>query len=245
VREGEDGTELASEGRVAVVVDALRASATLCALLEAGAREVWVVAEVETARKLAAEHPDFVTAGERGGVKLEGFLLGNSPREAKPAAVKGRTVLMTTTTGALRIVEAQGAATILIGGPRNLSAAARAAADAACQGKADVVVVAAGSAADPTESAVEDLAAASLIAGKLKGAGAALEPGGFLNIPAQALPELFRNCPNGRRLKELGLGVDVPLCAEIDKSSVVPVVADWIDLPGGDVAAVVRALGKS
>ena len=233
---------MAAEGRVAVIVDALRASATLCSLLEEGSKEVIVVAELDAARRLAAETPGCVTVGERGGVKVEGFDLGNSPREVKAALVKGKTVVMTTTTGALRIVAAQGASAVLIGCPRNLSAVAKAAASAAREHKADLVVVAAGTSEGAEGMTVEDLASASLIAGKLKESGATLEPGGFIGVPAQALPELFRNCPNGRKLKELGLGADVPFCAEIDRTDVVPHVADWLDLPGGDVAAVVRAI---
>lgn len=242
VREGEEGTEIASEGRVAVVVDALRMSATACSLLEAGAKEILIVAELESARRLAAERPGAVTVGERDGRQVEGFDLGNSPVAAKKADVKGKTVVMTTTTGALRVVSAQGAPSVLLGGPRNLSAVAVAAANAARDQKADVVVIAAGASEGAAGMAVEDLASASLIAGKLKDMAAKLEPGGFVNVPAQAFPELFRNCPSGRKLKELGFGADVPYCAEIDKTTVVPVVTDWLGLPGGDVAAVVRAL---
>jgi phosphosulfolactate phosphohydrolase-like enzyme len=91
---------------------------------------------------------------------------------------------------------------------------------------------------------IEDLATASLIAGKLQDMGATLEPGGFVNVPPQALPELFRNCPNGRHLKEIGYGEDVAYCAEIDKTPIIPYVADWQDLPNGDFAAVVRNLNR-
>ncbi|MBW3625683.1 MAG: 2-phosphosulfolactate phosphatase [Armatimonadetes bacterium] len=241
VREGEEGTDLASEGRVAVIVDALRESATLCSLLEAGAKEVRVVAEADAARALAEEIPDGVTLGERDGRKIDGFDLGNSPRDARRVNVKGKTVVMTTTTGALRIVSAQGAPAVLIGGPRNFSAVARAAAEAARQHAADLVIVAAGTSEGAEGMTVEDLASASVLAGRLKGMGATLEPGGFINVPAEALPELFRNCPNGRNLKQLGDGADVAYCAEIDRTDVTPYVADWLDLPGGDVAAVVRA----
>jgi 2-phosphosulfolactate phosphatase len=245
VREGEDGTDLAAEGRVAVIVDALRASATLCRLLEAGATEVWVVAEAENCQEIASAQSGFVTLGERHGKQIEGFALGNSPRAVQPASVQGRTVVMTTTTGALRILESQGAAEILIGCPRNLTAVAKAAAESARKTKTDIVVVAAGHSGGASGMSVEDLATASLIAGMLQNMGATLEPGGFVNIPAQALPELFRNCPNGRRLKEIGYGEDVPYCAEIDKTALVPYVADWRDLPNGDIAAVLRNFNRS
>ncbi len=239
VREGEAGTDLAAEGRVAVIVDALRASATVTSLLEAGAKEVHLVAEVEACLAWAAAHPGMLTAGERGGVKLTGFDLGNSPRDALAAPVAGKTVAMTTTTGATRIVESQGASALFIGGARNLSAVARAAADAALAHSADLVIVAAGS-VDGSVEAVEDLAAASLIATKLMEWGASLEPGDYLNFPESALADLFRNCPNGRKLLDLGMGADVPVCAELDRSQMVPYIAEWLDLPDGDVVAVAR-----
>ena len=241
VREGEEGADLAAGGRVAVLVDALRASATLCSLLEAGVREVLVAAEVETCLALAASVPGTVTVGERGGRRVDGFDLGNSPLEARRAELSGRTAVMTTTTGALRLVSAQGSPALFVGGPRNLAAAAEAAAGAAQSHHADIVVIAAGTSGGAAGMAVEDLASASLIAARLAAMGATLDPGGAIHVPPEALPDLFRNCPNGRHLKALGYAADVPYCAEIDRTTLSPFVADGIDLPGGDVAAVVRS----
>ena len=62
-----------------VVIDVIRATSTICQALHAGYERVWCAAEVEDARVLAG---DGVTlGGERLGVRIDGFDLGNSPRE--------------------------------------------------------------------------------------------------------------------------------------------------------------------
>jgi 2-phosphosulfolactate phosphatase len=238
--EGEDGAAFASESRVAIVADALRDSATICAFFEAGAGEIWIFADPEVCREMKSEAENGVTAGERDGKPLAGFDFGNSPCAVKSARLNGETVLMATDSGAPRIVEAHGASAILVGGPRNFSAVAQAASEEARRHGSDIVVVAAGLSTDEERMSIEDLAAACLIAGKLKALGASLDPAGTVNVPESALPELFRNCPNGRKLKTLGYAADVAYCAEIDRTKIVPYVADWRDLPNGDVAAVLR-----
>ena len=97
--EEEAGCTYAVEhGCVAIVVDALRASATAAMLLETGATELIVVAEVEDAIAAKQSYPDALIFGERGGLPPPGFDGGNSPQDVACAA--GRRVIFTTTTGA-------------------------------------------------------------------------------------------------------------------------------------------------
>src|SRR6516225_7736101 len=65
-------------GAVAVVIDLLRASTTICHALAAGATEVIPCLEVDQARKIAAKlaATQAVLGGEREGVRIEGFDLG-------------------------------------------------------------------------------------------------------------------------------------------------------------------------
>ncbi len=78
--EGEAGCDYARErGCVAVVVDALRASATAAMLLHHGARSILAVREVEEALTAKTKHADALLFGERGGLPPEGFDFGNSP----------------------------------------------------------------------------------------------------------------------------------------------------------------------
>ena len=63
-----------------VVIDVIRATSTICQALATGYERVLCAAEVEDARALAAEG-DVTLGGERLGIMIDGFDLGNSPRE--------------------------------------------------------------------------------------------------------------------------------------------------------------------
>ena len=70
-------------GRGVVVIDVLRATTTIITALANGAKAVIPAATSEEAVRLASnlEKDGVLLAGERRSVKIEGFALGNSPRE--------------------------------------------------------------------------------------------------------------------------------------------------------------------
>jgi 2-phosphosulfolactate phosphatase len=113
-------------GKTVVVIDVLRATTTIIHALAAGAKEVIPLLEVEEARELAAKLPGrVVLGGERGGKQIEGFDLGNSPREYTPDAVGGKTLVFTTTNGTRAMLRCRQARRILIAGFVNFSAVCR------------------------------------------------------------------------------------------------------------------------
>ena len=114
-------------GATVVVIDVLRASTTVVHALEAGAREVIPCLEVDDARAAAAKLPpaEVVLGGERHGLPIEGFDLGNSPSEYTPQKVEGRTVLFTTTNGTLAMWRCHQAQRVLLGAFVNASAVCR------------------------------------------------------------------------------------------------------------------------
>jgi len=79
-------------GRGVVVIDVLRAGSTLVTALAAGAKAVVPASSSEEAVRLTAnlEKDGIVLAGERRMLKIEGFGLGNSPREMTREAVAER-----------------------------------------------------------------------------------------------------------------------------------------------------------
>src|SRR5687768_10758642 len=111
-------------GGVVVVIDVLRASTTITYALAAGAREVIPCLEIEEARAAAAKLPpgQAVLGGERHGLPIEGFDLGNSPRDYTPQRVGGKTVVFTTTNGTKAMMQCRQAAGVLIGSYVNFSA---------------------------------------------------------------------------------------------------------------------------
>ncbi len=226
---GEAGCEYAADhGCAAIVVDALRASATAAVLLDRGARELIVVRDVDTARQARAALPGALLLGERGGLPPEGFDGGNSPRLIPD--VKDRVVVFTTTTGAGRLVAASGAPAAAMGTTVNASASAR---WAGAQDR-DVVVIPAGLAGDPNFRADEDWIAAvaiAMAAGEPVGEGAAEFKAWKGLIEEHGTLRLFQQTRNAAGLEALGLGDDVTWCAQRDVTDVAPVVSG--DSPWG------------
>src|SRR2546428_7015465 len=132
-------------GRGVVVVDALRASTTVITALANGAKAVIPAATAEEAVRLASnlEKDGVVLAGERKSLKVEGFALGNSPREMTAAAVGGKTIVLATTNGTPALVAAQGGDPVLVGAPANFRALA-ARARAVLEQRGELVVLCAG-----------------------------------------------------------------------------------------------------
>lgn len=117
-------------GRVAVVIDVLRATSTIVAALAAGAREIRPASSPAEARarlaRLAAARggrDGLVLGGERLGLRIEGFDLGNSPLEYTAGAVGGKTVFFTTTNGTRTLRRAAGRRAAAAGGAPSASPA--------------------------------------------------------------------------------------------------------------------------
>ncbi len=117
-------------GGTIVVIDILRATTTIIYALAAGAKEVIPCLEIDEARAVASKLPrnSVVLGGERAGLKIDGFDLGNSPRDYTPEIVAGKTVVFTTTNGTRAMMLCKQAKRVLIGGFVNIHAILHAAA---------------------------------------------------------------------------------------------------------------------
>jgi len=111
-------------GGIAVVIDVLRASTTIVTALAHGAAAVAPRRSIEEALAAAADRPGAVLGGERGGVMIAGFDLGNSPLEYAPDRVAGRPVVITTTNGTAALAVCRDAAEVLVGAIVNRTAVA-------------------------------------------------------------------------------------------------------------------------
>lgn len=100
-------------GATVVVVDVLRATTSMYAVLRRGGRAVYPVRDVNEARRLKREKPDALLCGERGGFPPEGFDMGNSPAQFAAADLAGREIILTTTNGTLAVDAAAKASSIL------------------------------------------------------------------------------------------------------------------------------------
>lgn len=212
----------------AIVVDLLRASTTIICAIMSGAKQVIPFPDagdaVAIANRLGGER---VLGGERGGVKIPGFGLGNSPLEYTPAAVANKTVLLSTTNGTGAIQAAAAARHLYIGALINRSAVALAAARAG----QDIVIVCAGT--EGNFSADDALAAGAIVTSLL-----ALDPGFVLGDFALCAQHLYEDYREGRldpnrffhysRLAQLGFADDLDFCFREDITDVVPIFHDGI-----------------
>jgi len=219
--EGEAGCQFARDkGCAAIVVDALRASATAAMLLHHGAQSILAVREVEEALAAKQAWPDALLFGERGGLPPEGFDYGNSPREA-PAG-KDRRIIFTTTTGAGRLVACWGARVVMMGTTLN----AEAVIDAARSYGTDVVVIPAGLMTDPDFYAQEDWGAAVFIAASARmpiGEGAEQFREWDARIADEGIEPLFHSAPHAEKLRKAGMEADIPVCAKTNVTDAVPI----------------------
>lgn len=110
------------KGKIAVVVDIFRATSCMVTGMAHGVKSIHPVATVEECLELGAK--GMVTAGERGGIKVDGFTIGNSPYEYMQDEFKGQSIAVSTTNGTRTILASEGAAEIVIGAFLNLRAVA-------------------------------------------------------------------------------------------------------------------------
>lgn len=230
-------TQVAAEelaGSVVIVIDLLRASSTICQALASRATCVMPFLEIEDARRAAEgfERDQIVLGGERHGRVIEGFDLGNSPLEYSPIAVTGKPLLFTTTNGTRAMLHARLARRTLIGCALNRQAIAEAVAD-----EPRVDIVCAG-----TDGAVtgEDVLAAGAIADVLVGMSAGWELSADAadalkqwqavvaagatagRDPSAQFALAMRDTPGGSNLLEIGHGIDLDVCSELDILPIVP-----------------------
>lgn len=212
------------EGRVAVAIDVLRATTTICTALANGADTVVPVLTPEEARQVAADNPDrmFLLGGERKSVLIPGFHYGNSPLEYTESRVKGRPILFTTTNGTRAIRRAAGADRVYIASFLNAPAIAR----ELLRLDKDVAICCAGT---HDQFSLEDTGCAGAILEFLGGPDAALE----LNDMGQVARDLFRRydgrladllhlSEHGQNLLKLGLQEDLLFCAQLGTSTLLP-----------------------
>ncbi len=188
--------------RVVVIFDVLRATTTMTTALANGATEVRAFAGIDEARAGAEgfEGPRLL-AGERGGVRIDGFDFGNSPHEMTRERVAGQTLFMTTTNGTAAIAASALAAERYIASMVNLTATA----DHVRNLGRHVTLLSSGADGMPTG---EDDHAAQQMARLLR-----REP---VSSTFDERVELFRTTVGGRAVLKRGQADDLEFAATLD-----------------------------
>ncbi|MDR1384431.1 MAG: 2-phosphosulfolactate phosphatase [Planctomycetaceae bacterium] len=228
-------------GSAAVVIDVLRATTTITRALASGAKRVIPCLHPEDAfqlrEALQQQSPDssILLGGERCGILIEGFDLGNSPGIYTPETVAGKTLLFSTTNGTRAIFRALDADIIYLVCFNNVSAAVR-----ELLNYSRIEILCAGTEQKYTE---EDMLLAGLLTERLT----RLSGGRYaLNTQAVAAKELWdtsfplakrigkepihpenlahilRNSRGGKNLMRIDLGKDILEASRIDLFDFVP-----------------------
>jgi 2-phosphosulfolactate phosphatase len=101
----------------AVVIDVLRATSTIATALKVGAEAVQAFSSLEELMQVSEAWPaaQRLRAGERGGAKVEGYELGNSPLDCTPALMAGKRLFLSTTNGTRALQRVESAQQVIAG----------------------------------------------------------------------------------------------------------------------------------
>jgi len=214
----------------AVVIDVLRATTTIATALDAGAEAVHAFSNIEELQRQADLWPaqKALKAGERGGVTVKGFDLGNSPLACTPEIVKDKRLFLTTTNGTRALQRVAKSPQVIAAAQINRQAAVNYLLETQPE---TVWMVGSGWQGDYS---VEDTACAGAIA-QLIFQQSDLSPidlfGNDEVIGAIALYEqwkdnllnVFRQCSHGQRLLRLDGDADLKYCSQSDILNVLPI----------------------
>ncbi|MEL6470871.1 MAG: 2-phosphosulfolactate phosphatase family protein [Cyanobacteria bacterium J06623_4] len=213
----------------AIAIDVLRATTTMAAAFKAGAEAIQVFSNLDELIKVSESWPaeSRIRAGERGGQKVEGFDLGNSPLDHSPEKTKGKRLFMSTTNGTRCLQRIQAAPNVLTAALTNRQAVVN---HLLKHQPGTVWLVGSGW---EGEYSLEDTVCAGAIIQQalhqanlgytdLIGNDAALASVSLYMQWQSQLPELLNHASHGQRLLSKNNTVDIPYCAQLDILDIVP-----------------------
>lgn len=207
-------------GKTAVVVDILRASASIIKALQSGSRGIIPTQSIDEATELAHSlgKENILLCGEREGWRIEGFDLGNSPREFRKKVVDGKIIIFASTNGAKAIVRAQGASAVLVGSFLNFKAILR----YLSKLDTDLAIICAGKLG---KFAVEDAVGGGMFVNHLPQAelnDGAMAAKALYQTYSQDILGMLRNSSHGKYLIKLGFEDDLSYCSRLNSSNIIP-----------------------
>jgi 2-phosphosulfolactate phosphatase len=212
----------------AVVIDVLRATTTIATALNAGAEAVQAFRDMDQLMEVSANWPVELRlrAGERGGAKVEGCDLGNSPLDCTPELIKGKRLFISTTNGTRALQRVEKSATVITGSIINRQATVSYLLDSQPE-----TVWMLGSGWEGSFSLEDTVCAGAIASSLLAKASQEVTIGNDEVIAAIALytqwqdqlVELFRQASHGQRLLRLNCDEDLKYCAAIDSLDVLPI----------------------
>lgn len=214
----------------AIAVDVLRATSTMATVLAAGGEAVQVFSDLDKLMQESEKwQPDKrLRAGERGGGKVPGFELGNSPLDCTPEFVKGKRLFISTTNGTRTLQRIESSKAVITGAFINRDAVVK----YLLENQPETVWIV-GSGWEGTFS-LEDTACAGAIAhAVVEQSGIPLEEIAGNDEVANAIAlycqwqsnllGLFHHASHGKRLLRLDCYEDLKYCSQTDILDVLPI----------------------
>ena len=220
-------TEPKIRDKIAIVIDVLRASTSISTAIKNGCREVIPVATVGDAAAIRAnlDRENVLVCGEREGLRIEGFDLGNSPSEYSEEVVRNKVLIFASTNGSRAILKCVPSYATYVCGFVNLSAVV----ETARRSEKDIAIVCAGKLGN---FSLEDTFCGGAVIDKF------LEGGNYVvsNDAAQVALMLYKNrggsiesvirqADHAKYLNDLGFGADIVAAATVDLLDVVPILS--------------------
>lgn len=208
--------------RVVVVTDILRATSCMTTAIEHGIKSITPVATVDECRAL--QERGMIGAAERGGEKVEGFTLDNSPYSYMDPALRGQEIAVTTTNGTLAITKSASAREVIIGSFLNLSTIAKYITSL----DADILIFCAGW---KGKFNLEDTLFAGALCEKLEDTheaecDAVLASQVLYSQAKDNLEETLKQSSHVQRLKRLNIEKDIAFCLTLDLYTAIPVLRE-------------------
>ena len=218
---------------IIVIIDVLRCCSTIVTALANGATGIIPVKTILEAQKLKKKNPEFIVAGERKGLRPKGFTLGNSPLEFSPGNVRGREIILTTTSGTKAISLSRKGKWTLIGAFLNFKAVAAASLKIAEKEKTGISIVLAGK---EGQFSLEDFLCAGAIAESFPTERAKLSDtivAALLSFKGScsSLKEAIQQGSHAQYLEKKGFEHDVEFCSKMNTFNIVPFLKEGRIVP--------------
>jgi len=219
-----DTVKAVERGEVIVIIDALRCCSTIVTALANGATCIIPIETIPEAQRLRKRYPEFVIAGERKGLKPKGFTLGNSPLEFSYEVVKGRAIILTTTSGTKAISSSKKGKWVLVGAFLNAKAIAEVSLKIAEKEGTEISLVLAGK---EGQFSLEDFLCAGAIAEDFPAERVELDDAvraALLSFKGarHSLKKVIQQGSHAQYLEKKGFENDVEFCSKMNIFTVVP-----------------------
>ncbi|MGL5624908.1 2-phosphosulfolactate phosphatase, partial [Cetobacterium sp.] len=185
-----------------------------------GAQSIFPFENIDDTKQAYYLNNNGLLAGERKGLKIEGFHFGNSPLDFTPEKIDGKNIFMTTSNGTRAIKNAKGYDNLYIASYLNLSAVA----NILLKDEKDTVILCAGT---DDEFSLDDALCAGMIVNKISEQIKIQTNDATLSLQILAnlsknIKTTLENSKHYSYLKSIGYENDLEYCIQKDICNVVP-----------------------